>query len=84
MCPVREQTVMITLPFSFLKKGFENLYVLYWGIAPVNNVMIVSGRQQRVSAIHIHVSILPQTPLRPRLPQNIEQSSLCSTVGPCW
>ena len=26
----------------------------------------------------------PQTPLPPRLPHNIEQSSLCYTVGPCW
>ena len=34
--------------------------------------------------MHIHVSILPQTPLPSRLPHNIEQSSLCCTVGPCW
>ena len=46
--------------------------------------MIVSGEQQRDSAIHIHVPILPQTPLPSRLPHNIEQSSLCCTVGPCW
>ena len=36
------------------------------------------------SAIHIHVSILPQIPLPFRLPHNIEQSSLCYTIGPCW
>jgi len=30
------------------------------------------------------VSILPQTPLPSRLPHNIEQSSLCYRVGPCW
>ena len=46
--------------------------------------MIVSGEQRRDSAIHIHVSILPQTPLPSRLPHNIQQSSLCCTVGPCW
>ena len=46
--------------------------------------MIVLGGQQRDSAIHIHVSILSQTPLPSRLPHNIEQSSLCYTVGPCW
>ena len=46
--------------------------------------MIVSGAQQSDSAIHIHVSILPQTPLPSRLLHNIEQSSLCYTVGPCW
>ena len=50
----------------------------------MNNVVIVSGAQQRDSTIHIHVSILPQTPLPSRLPHNIEQSSLCCTVGPCW
>ena len=34
---------------------------------PINNVVIVSGGQQRDSVIHIHVSILPQTPLSSRL-----------------
>jgi len=34
--------------------------------------MIVSGEQHKDSAIHVHVSILPQTPLPPRLPHNIE------------
>ena len=29
----------------------------------INNVVIVSGGQQRDSAIHLYVSILPQTPL---------------------
>ena len=46
--------------------------------------MIVSGGQQRDSALHTHVSVLRQTPLPSRLPHNIEQSSLCNTVGPCW
>ena len=34
--------------------------------------------------MHIHVSILPQTPLPSRLRHGIEQTSLCYTVGPCW
>ena len=38
--------------------------------------MIVLGEQQRDSAIHIYVIILPQTPLPSRLPHNIEQSSM--------
>ena len=42
--------------------------------------MIVSDGQQRDSTIHIHVSILPQTPLPSRLPHNIKQISLCYTV----
>ena len=35
-----------------------------------NNVVIVSGEQRRDSAIQIHVSILPQTPLPSRLSQH--------------
>ena len=50
----------------------------------MNNVGIVSGGQQRDSAIYTHVTILLQAPLPSRLPHNIEQSSLCHTVGPCW
>ena len=46
--------------------------------------MITSGRLQRNSATHIHVSILLQILLLCRLPHNIEQSSLCYKVGPCW
>ena len=46
--------------------------------------MIVSGGQQRDSAIHIYVSILLQIPLPSSLAHNIEQSSLCYTVRPCW
>ena len=38
---------------------FFLLFILYWGIA---DVVIVSGDKQRDSAIHMHVSILPQTP----------------------
>ena len=36
-----------------------------------------SGGQQRDSAIHIPVSILPPTPLPSRLPHDTEKSSLC-------
>ena len=54
------------------------------GIQPTHNIVIVSGGQQRDSAIRVHVSILPQTSLPSRLPQNIEQNSLCYTVRPCW
>ena len=50
---------------------FKKLFILYWSI-PVSNVVIVSGDQQRDSAINIHVFILPQTPFPSRLPQNIE------------
>ena len=45
----------------------------------MNNVVVDSGEQRRDSAVHIliHASVLPQTPVPPRLPHNIEQSSLC-------
>ena len=50
----------------------------------LSNNVIVSGGRCRDSAIHIHVSLLPQTPLPSRLPHRMEQSFLCSVVGPCW
>ena len=58
----------------------------------IKNVMIVSGEQQRDSAIHIYIHIyiyiysflLSTKPLSSRLPYNIKQSSLCYTVGTCW
>ena len=48
----------------------------------INNVVLVSGVQRSDSVIH--VSILFQILFPFRLLQNIEQSSLCYTVGPCW
>ena len=56
--------------------NFKKLFILYWSIA-INNVMIVSDGQQRDSARHKQVAILPQTPLLSRLSHDIEQSSLC-------
>ena len=50
----------------------------------INNAVIISNEQQRDSAIHRYLSILPKTPLPSRLPYNIEQSSLSYTRGPCW
>ena len=41
----------------------------------LTNNVIVSGEQLRDSAIHIHVSVLLQTPLLCSLPHNTEQSS---------
>ena len=58
---------------------FFKLFILYWGIAD-NRVLIVSGEQQRDSVIHIHVSIVPQTPLPYRLPHNNDQNSICYTI----
>ena len=47
-------------------------------------IVLVSGIQQNDSIIHIHVSILFETLFPYGLLQNIEQSSLCYTVGSCW
>ena len=52
------------------------------GVQLVDNVVLVSGEQRRDSAIHIHVSNLPQSPFPSRLPHDIEQSSIRSRVGP--
>ena len=38
------------------------LFLFYTGVQMINTVVIVSSGQERDSAIHIHVSILPQTP----------------------
>ena len=63
--------------------SFSPNFSVFIGVYLINNVVIVSGGKLSNSTIHIHVSILPQTPLPSRLPHNIEQSSLCYTVGPC-
>ena len=70
----------LLIPFFFLILSF----LFYIEVYPINNVMIVSGEQWRDSAMHIYVSILPQTLLPYRLLHNSEQSSLCCTIGPCW
>ena len=44
----------------------------------------VSGIQQSESIVHIHIFILFQVLFSYSLSQNIEQSPLCYTVGPCW
>ena len=48
------------------------IFLFYIGVKSINNVVIASGRQQRHSVIHIRVSILLQTPLLSRLPQNVD------------
>ena len=51
---------------------FFNFLISYLSMA--NNVVIVSSAEQRDSAIHMYLSILPQTTLPSRLPHNTEQS----------
>ena len=68
---------LLVFTFYFFKPVF---FMVYSQLANV----IVSSENWRYPAIHTHVSILSQTPLPYRLPHNIEESSLCYTVGPCW
>ena len=63
------------MPFFFLS------FIFYWSMA---SWQCCDSRQQRDSAMHIHISILSQAPLPSRLPQNTAQSSLCYAIGPCW
>ena len=69
----------LTLSLSYIFN-----FLFYIGVYPLSNVVIVSGGEQRDAAIHVHVSILPQTPLPFKLQHNSEQSSLCCSVGACW
>ena len=50
----------------------------------MNNFVLVSGIQQNDSVIYIQLPILFQILFPLRLLHNIEQSSLCYAVGPCW
>ena len=64
----------------YLKKFF----LFYTGAQLINNVVLESGIQQSDSVIHTRASILFQIIFPFSLLQNIEQHSLCYTVGPCW
>ena len=48
------------LIFIFLILIFLTPKTFCTGVQPINNFVVVSGEHQRDSAIHIHVSILPQ------------------------
>ena len=68
-----------------LSLGFFLTFYFVLGYSQLTkNIVIVSAEQWRDSAIQIHISILPQTPLPSRLPHNIEQNSMYFIVGPCW
>ena len=68
--------------FFFLLVFWTFYFVLGYNWLTI--VMIVSDGQRRDSSIHIHVSLLPKTPLPSSLPHNIEQCSMCYTIGTCW
>ena len=49
----------------------------------INNVVVVSGGQQRDPVMETRIHS-PQTPFPFILPHNTAQSFPCCTVGPCW
>ena len=67
---MKDNTKLSSINCYIKKISFYFLFCIV--VQPINNVMIVSGRQQRGSVIH--VCIFPQIPLPSRLPHNIEQS----------
>ena len=50
----------------------------------MNDIALVSAVYSNVIQLYLHVSILFQVLYPFRLLQNIELSSLCYRVGPCW
>ena len=62
----------------------ETFFFNFYFILQYSSQCCVSGVQHSDSVIHLHVSILFQILFPFRLLQNIEQRSLCYTVGPCW
>jgi len=79
----RQKSLAVFSPNAWQESDMtEQASTLYWSIAN-KPCHWVSDEQQRNSDAHVHVSILPQTPLLSRPPHNIEQSSLCYIVGPC-
>ena len=54
------------------------------GLYLIFNIVLVSSVQKSDSIIHTHISILFQILFSSGLLQNVEQTSLCYTVGPCW
>ena len=63
---------------------FLNFY-FYIAVQVINNVVLVSDVQRSDSVIHIHVpAFLKKIRILFRLLHNIEQCSLCYTLGPYW
>ena len=94
--PLATLTSLVRNVITNLRKGRKHMAVIFWNlllyfrVEPISNVVIVSGGQQGDPAIciyiytHTHLTILAQSPLPSSLPHNIEQSSLCYTVGSSW
>ena len=71
--------VLILSQVLFLKLFLLNFNFI--GVQLIYSVVLVSGVRLSDSVIHIHIFILFYILFSYRLSQNVEQSSLCSTVG---
>ena len=69
---VRQSKAFLKVSYNYIFKAIYFLKTFYF-VLGYNDVVIVSGEHQRDSGIPIQVSILPQTLLPSRLPDNIEQ-----------
>ena len=73
--------ILSNLLLLFFFFFFTFYFVL--GYSELTKNVIVTDEQKRDSVIHVHVSVLPQTPLLSKLSHSFEQSSLCFREGPC-
>ena len=78
----RESIMLALLGTTHLFIYFES-FLFHIGVQLINNVVILSGGQQRDSIIHTHVPILPKLPSHPGFHMTLSRV-LCYTVGPCW
>ena len=60
------------------------MFLLYWRAADSQCCGGFRWTAEGLSHSYVGVPLLPQPPLPSRLPRHTEQSSLCSTVEPCW
>ena len=66
-------------PFLFFLKNF----LFYIGVQLIYNFLLVSSVQKSGSVIHLRIPFLSRVLFPYWLLQNIDQNSLCYTVGPC-
>ena len=57
---------------------------LYWGTDDLQCCDSFRWTEKGFSHTYTCIRSPPNSPLQSRLPHNIEQSSLCYTVSPCW
>ena len=80
--PWRSSIFLFHLFIFILFLFFNTKKTFCIGVQPINNVVIVSGQQQRDLAIHTPESTLPQTPLPSSPAHNTEQRAM--TVNITW